>query len=107
MTDARTGHGDNAELQKAIQEGRFAQENLRFSILRTLPKTLTMTVVVDHKSQYKDKLGTRAFELNLNGRPRDIGDFRVLQTMDNSGPGKNRSPCCPTSGGIQHDQAHS
>jgi len=66
MTYARTGHGGNAELQKAIEEGRFAKENLRFSILRTLPKTLTMTEVVEHESQYKEKLGTRAFGLNLN-----------------------------------------
>lgn len=66
MTYARTGHGGNAELQKAIEEGRFAKENLRFSILRTLPKTLTVTEVVEHESQYKEKLGTRAFGLNLN-----------------------------------------
>jgi hypothetical protein len=66
MTYARTGHGGNNELKKVLAEGRCAKANLRFSILRTLPKTLTMTEVVEHESQYKEKLGTRAFGLNLN-----------------------------------------
>jgi hypothetical protein len=66
MTYARTGHGGNAELKKILAEGRCAKENLRFAILRTLPKTLTMTEVVEHESQHKEKLGTRAFGLNLN-----------------------------------------
>ena len=66
MSYARTGHGGNAKLKAALKDGAFAKKDLRFSILRTLPKTLTMTEVVGYESQYKEKLGTRAFGLNLN-----------------------------------------
>ena len=63
---AQSGHGGNAKLMAALEEGTFTKENLRFSILRTLPKTLTMTEVVGYESHFKEKLGTRAFGLNLN-----------------------------------------
>ncbi len=63
---AQSGHGGNAKLMTALEEGTFTKENLRFSILRTLPKTLTMTEVVAYESHFKEKLGTRAFGLNLN-----------------------------------------
>ncbi len=66
MNYARTGHGGNAELKRVLAEGRCVRENFRFTILRTLPKALTMTEVVEHESRYKEKLGTRAFGLNLN-----------------------------------------
>jgi len=38
----------------------------RFSILRTLPRTMTAKEVAEVESLYKRKLGTRAFELNGN-----------------------------------------
>ena len=63
---AHSGHGGNTKLMAALKDGAFTKEDLRFSILRTLPKTLTMTEVIGYESQYKEKLGTRAFGLNLN-----------------------------------------
>ena len=66
LSYAQTAHGGNAKLKEALEDGLFARENLQFSILRTLPKTLTMTEVVGYEAQYKEMLGTRAFGLNLN-----------------------------------------
>jgi len=63
---AKTEHGGNLKLVEALDGELFEARNLRFSILRTLPKTLTMTEVVGYEAQYKEKLGTRALGLNLN-----------------------------------------
>lgn len=63
---AQSGHGGNAKLMTALENEAFTKEDLRFSILRTLPKTLTMTEVIGYESHFKEKLGTRAFGLNLN-----------------------------------------
>jgi len=54
---AKTGHGNNKHL-KTMPFDRY--ENFQFTILRTLPKTLTSKEVIFYESLYKKKLGTRA-----------------------------------------------
>ena len=63
---ARTGHGGNSKLKQLLSPGKSRAENFTFTILRTLPKTLTKNEVIEKESFYKEKLGTRAFGLNLN-----------------------------------------
>ncbi len=63
---AGTGHGGNALLRELIEGNAGYQQNLRFTLLRTLPKVLTNREVIRYERLYKDKLGTRAHGLNLN-----------------------------------------
>lgn len=62
---AACGHGDNIRLRQVCAEaGR--DNGFRFSILRTLPRSMTATEVIRFEQIYKEKLGTKAFGLNAN-----------------------------------------
>ncbi|MGH9699264.1 MAG: GIY-YIG nuclease family protein [Candidatus Acidiferrales bacterium] len=64
---AKSGHGGNARLRKLIARSPgFYPDKFRFSILQTLPTTMTRKEVIRRETQYKDKLGTRAMGLNSN-----------------------------------------
>lgn len=63
---ATTGHGGNALLKKILKKDRTAAKHFQFTILRTLPKTLTNKEVINYENLYKKKLGTRAFGLNAS-----------------------------------------
>ena len=63
---AITGHGGNKLLKKICDNGNNMHREFRFSILRTLPKSLTQKEVVEYENFYKNKLGSRAFGLNEN-----------------------------------------
>lgn len=63
---AKTGHGGNLRLKKVVSSRRFGAKNLRFSILRTLSKTLTKNEIIAYEAFHKKKLGTRAYGLNIN-----------------------------------------
>jgi hypothetical protein len=60
------GHGGNDQLIKLIDADIAYARNFSFSILRTLPRTMTRTEVVSCECLYKTKLGSRAFGLNSN-----------------------------------------
>lgn len=61
-----TGHGGN-QMLKAICEGSNSPyREFRFSILRTLPKSLTKKEIIEYENFYKRKLGSRAHGLNAN-----------------------------------------
>ncbi|ASS66968.1 GIY-YIG nuclease family protein [Paenibacillus sp. RUD330] len=59
-------HGGNAKLVSLLQLEPDRYRRFQYSILRTLPKTLTKSEVVAYEQKYKQKLGTRAFGLNGN-----------------------------------------
>lgn len=63
---AKDGHGSNKLLVEVLKENPQHYMKFQYSILRTLPKTLTNTEVVSVESIYKKKLGSRAFGLNSN-----------------------------------------
>ena len=63
---ARTGHGGDKLLRKLLKRDRAYPDNLRFSILQILPKTLSHSDVIDREKFFKSKLGTRAHGLNAN-----------------------------------------
>lgn len=63
---ARTGHGNNDQLKELLRDNKDYRLNFRFTILRTLPKSLTKREVIEVEKRYKEKLGTRAFGLNSN-----------------------------------------
>jgi len=65
-TYAHTGHGGNEKLIHLIGSDPGYARNFQFTILRTLPRTLTAKEVIEYERQYKEKLGTKAFGLNLN-----------------------------------------
>jgi hypothetical protein len=62
---AKTGHGDNKQLRDLTSEVGYSR-HFQFTVLRTLPKTLTMGEVIQFEILYKQKLGSRAFGLNSN-----------------------------------------
>lgn len=59
-------HGNNKRLIELLDEFPDRYKNFQYTILQTLPTTLTNREVIEFESLYKDKLGTRAFGLNLN-----------------------------------------
>ncbi|MGJ8562821.1 MAG: GIY-YIG nuclease family protein [Alphaproteobacteria bacterium] len=63
---AKTGHGGNAKLKSLLSVNPSRKENFSFTILRTLPTTLTQREVIAKEQLYKLKLGSRAHGLNLN-----------------------------------------
>lgn len=61
---AKLGHGGNVHLQELINSDPDYPERFRFSVLRTLPKTMTRVEVYKRETLYKQKLGSRATGLN-------------------------------------------
>lgn len=63
---AQTGHGDNKILKSLLDNDSEGYKHFQYSILRALPKTLHKNEVLQYERLYKNKLGTKAFGLNLN-----------------------------------------
>jgi hypothetical protein len=63
---AKTGHGGNDQLQSLLSVRPTAKSDLSFSVLQTLPLTLTAREVIACEALHKQKLGTRAHGLNSN-----------------------------------------
>ena len=66
QTYATTGHGDNKQLVRLVEQVPDAADHFQFSILQTLPLTLTPREVIEHEGRHKQKLGSRAHGLNSN-----------------------------------------
>ena len=64
---SKDGHGGNAKLQELMSErgGEYAA-NFSFTILQTVSTSLSRREVIECENMWKDKLGSRAFGLNLN-----------------------------------------
>ncbi|MCD1162213.1 GIY-YIG nuclease family protein [Peribacillus frigoritolerans] len=63
---AINGHGNNTKLKELIEADPQRIHTFKYTILQTLPRTLTQNEVLREEGKYKDKLGTRAYGLNLN-----------------------------------------
>lgn len=63
-TYVRTKHGGNKKLKALIKNDEDCFKKFTFTILQTLPKTLTDREVIGCEKKFKIKLGTRAFGLN-------------------------------------------
>jgi hypothetical protein len=63
---AKTKHGGNKRLKRLLDEHPDRHVYFSFSILRTLPRSMTAREVVEVENIYKRKLGSRAFGLNDN-----------------------------------------
>lgn len=63
---AETVHGGNKQLIALLGKRPRLAEDLQFSILQTLPVTLTAKEVIAHEVRHKTKLGTKAHGLNSN-----------------------------------------
>ncbi len=63
---ARTKHGGNTKLRKLLADHPSRYRSFTFSVLRTLPRSMTKNEVITVESLYKKKLGSRAFGLNEN-----------------------------------------
>lgn len=59
-------HGGNTKLMSLLQTDPNRYKQFQYSILRTLPKSLTRNEVITYEKKLKQKLGTRAFGLNGN-----------------------------------------
>lgn len=59
-------HGHNKNLRELLEREPDRHHHFAFSILQTLPKTLTQREVIEVESLFKRKLGSRAFGLNAN-----------------------------------------
>lgn len=60
------GHGGNKHLKELVSGDETYVHNFRYSILQTLPRTMTKKEITGYESMYKEKLGSRAFGLNEN-----------------------------------------
>lgn len=63
---AKTITGGNAKLKELYQQDENCYKHFKYSILQTLPSNITQKEIVKIENLYKEKLGTRAFGLNLN-----------------------------------------
>jgi hypothetical protein len=63
---AATGHGGNKQLIELLASDKDYARDFSFTVMRTLPRTLTRQEVIEFESLYKKKLGARAFGLNSN-----------------------------------------
>ena len=63
---AANGHSGNEKLRAIVAENSDGFREFRYSVLRTLSKSLSAREVVEYEAFYKNKLGTRSFGLNLN-----------------------------------------
>ncbi|SIS04242.1 hypothetical protein SAMN05878482_11081 [Peribacillus simplex] len=63
---AINGHGNNIKLKELIDAGPQRIHTFKYTILQTLPKTLTKEEVLREEIKFKEKLGSRAYRLNLN-----------------------------------------
>ncbi|KOF56134.1 hypothetical protein AGR56_04235 [Clostridium sp. DMHC 10] len=63
---SKNGHGGNKLLIDILEKAPLRYKKFQYSILRTLPRTLTSNEVIEIESIYKRKLGSKAFGLNLN-----------------------------------------
>jgi hypothetical protein len=61
-----SGHGGNVLLKKLLGASADHARHFSFTLLRTLPRTLTREEVFAYESLYKSKLGSRAHGLNAN-----------------------------------------
>jgi hypothetical protein len=60
------GTGGNKELKRLSKKNPEFYKNLQFSILEVLSKTATVKECINIESNWKQKLGSRAFGLNIN-----------------------------------------
>jgi len=63
---AQTSHGGNELIKELIDSESEYASNFRFTLLHVLLKTATKDEVIAWEVRYKNKLGTKAFGLNLN-----------------------------------------
>ena len=64
---AKTGHGDDVELIKLLQEDpNYAKDNFTWSILQTLPLGISENEAVRIETLWKNKLGREVCKLNKN-----------------------------------------
>ena len=63
----KDGHGGNVQLQELLSErGSEYAANFSFTILETISTSLSRREVIARENVWKNKLGSRAFGLNLN-----------------------------------------
>ncbi|NLY79690.1 MAG: GIY-YIG nuclease family protein [Lysinibacillus sp.] len=63
---AKNGHGDNKKLKEILEADPDRVYQFQYTILQTLPASLTTKEAIMEENKYKEKLGSRAFGLNLN-----------------------------------------
>lgn len=63
---AKNGNGGNKLLKELTKSDISYANNFQWSILTTLPKTITKDEAIKIETKYKNKLGSRAFGLNSN-----------------------------------------
>lgn len=63
---AKNGNGGNKLLIELTKSDKNYANNFQWSILTTLPKTITKDEAIAIETKYKNKLGSRAFGLNSN-----------------------------------------
>lgn len=63
---ARNGHGGNKQLMELLEKDPERITKFQYSILITLPQSMTKNEVINVEMLYKKKLGSRSFGLNSN-----------------------------------------
>jgi len=65
-TYVKNYHGGNKQLIELMEKDNEYYLNFQWTILETLPANLSKEKIISYETKYKEKLGTRAFGLNLN-----------------------------------------
>lgn len=60
------GHGNNKRLKELVDNDKNYSRHFQFTILMTLPKTMTAQEVIKREQLFKQKLGSKSFGLNEN-----------------------------------------
>ncbi len=60
------GHGNNQQLKALLSKDKNYSRHFQFTILMTLPMTMTKNEVIKREQLFKTKLGTKSFGLNSN-----------------------------------------
>ena len=60
------GHGGNVRLKQLVESNDDYPGKFKFSILHTLPVSITKNEAIEWENLFKEKLGTRASGLNIN-----------------------------------------
>ncbi|MBY0122310.1 GIY-YIG nuclease family protein [Bacillus sp. S/N-304-OC-R1] len=63
---AKNRHGGNKMLKQLLEKDPDRVHKFRYSILQTLPASLTRNEIIAEERKYKEKLGSRSYGLNLN-----------------------------------------
>ncbi|MEC0305029.1 GIY-YIG nuclease family protein, partial [Terribacillus saccharophilus] len=63
---SKSADGGNKELKKLVESSYLYEKNFQFTLLETLPLSMSRTEVIQRENLYKKKMSSRIYGMNLN-----------------------------------------